>query len=1054
MPKFSIIIPTYNVEAYIDECLESVARQTYDDFEVIVVNDKSSDKSEQIAQRRAKADQRFRVVTHDINRGLHRARMTGVAEATGDFALFLDADDVLEDEGVLLQLSQLVDATEPDVLRFGLRAVATDGMSDEAAEGFTSWSNAWSETLPGEGMARLVFDARAGYGICWHMSHRLFKTAVLKAAFAAMSDQRLERAEDAYEYFVLTTFVEREVCASEIMGYRYRMGAGVTNAHDLSCERFAREVRAMRACYDAAFDYARTLGNEEYLVYARGLKYKLVESAANMWNERIVEADRDAAAQEFVSIVGAGEAGHEFWRFVRDTAYGPVTSGVLPAKDHPLFAFVELARSTEDFQSDDPDVRGRYRAMQSVANDHMKSIYRGLSARERDNEQIRIFVTTHKHVDAPPSGVFQTVQVGPGLKSHRFLDAFHDDDGQNISHLNNKYCELTTQYWAWKNVDADYVGFCHYRRYFSFVNPYFPENPFGEIIDDFIDATAVERYGFDDETVRRCVEGFDVITTGFHDLREFPVEFVGEEGTPRSQWQAAPRLHDDDLELMVNIVHQMQPEYALDMDAFLNGHLACFCNMYIMRQSIFHEYCEWLFPLLEEFCARRDMSLYSHESLRTPGHLAERLFNVYYLHALRTGVGWRTKQLQCVHFEHPDRAYNYINSVCEWRNDLLPSRVVPIVLAADDNYVPMLTTTILSILQNAAKDRFYDIVVFEKDIPPRRKDEIVRFFSNFPNASIRFHNVWRQVTEYHLATSNDHISIETYYRFLIQDVLPGYDKVVYLDSDLVVTGDVAQLFDTDVEGMLLAATDDIDFVGSVCGADPARAAYTRDVLKLVNPYAYFQAGVLVLNTAELRRLHTVGEWLEIAARGGFIYDDQDILNAECQGRVVRLEPEWNVTHNCDGRVENVYSFAPAAMFDAYQDARNHPQVIHYAGYEKPWTWLRCEFAQVYWTYARQIPFYEELIDRVAQKSDERHDEWLALQRALEEERERNAIVLPPKAIGEKNPLRYVVDPIAPLGSRRRETLKRLGRRFNEWRGHVVSVEDPEPNLDEENTDEE
>ena len=67
-----------------------------------------------------------------------------------------------------------------------------------------------------------------------------------------------------------------------------------------------------------------------------------------------------------------------------------------------------------------------------------------------------------------------------------------------------------------------------------------------------------------------------------------------------------------------------------------------------------------------------------------------------------------------------------------------------------------------------------------------------------------------------------------------------------------------------------------------------------------DPYNYFQAGVLVLNTCEMRRLHTIEEWLEIASNPNYIYNDQDILNAQCEGRVHYLDPAWNVMHDCGG----------------------------------------------------------------------------------------------------------------------------------------------------------
>ena len=136
------------------------------------------------------------------------------------------------------------------------------------------------------------------------------------------------------------------------------------------------------------------------------------------------------------------------------------------------------------------------------------------------NQRIRIFVTTHKNVSTFNSAIMQPVQVGLHNGSYRFPWAFHDDEGENISNRNPRYCELTTQYWAWKNIDADYYGFCHYRRYFDFSETVHEENAFGEIMDDYISVKTAKEYGLDDDNIARVVRQYDVITTPFGDLDE------------------------------------------------------------------------------------------------------------------------------------------------------------------------------------------------------------------------------------------------------------------------------------------------------------------------------------------------------------------------------------------------------------------------------------------------------------------------------------------------------------------------------------------------------
>jgi lipopolysaccharide biosynthesis glycosyltransferase len=241
-------------------------------------------------------------------------------------------------------------------------------------------------------------------------------------------------------------------------------------------------------------------------------------------------------------------------------------------------------------------------------------------------------------------------------------------------------------------------------------------------------------------------------------------------------------------------------------------------------------------------------------------------------------------------------------------------------------------------------------------------------------------------------------------------LLPAYEKVLYLDSDLIVSGDVSVLYKTDLGDNLLAAARDIDYLGNLNMKDGKRLKYNEEILHMVNPYDYFQAGVLVLNTKAMRELMPMTRWLQIASNDEYIYNDQDVLNAACEGRVTYLDFSWNVMIDCAGRIGKVFSFAPADIYNAYLDSRRHELITHYAGFEKPWSMVGCDRSELYWQYARETPFYENLIGLMSGSS-----------------KKVSRSNMPPKAIGENNPIRKVVDPLMPLGTRRREVVKAVGR---------------------------
>ena len=114
--RISIIIPVYNVEPYIDRCLNSVVNQTYDNIEIIVVIDGSEDGSEKICIEYAERDDRIILIKQE-NRGLSAARNTGLSYVTGEYIMFVDSDDYVEKDFCVLPLQRLKE-TGSDIVSF------------------------------------------------------------------------------------------------------------------------------------------------------------------------------------------------------------------------------------------------------------------------------------------------------------------------------------------------------------------------------------------------------------------------------------------------------------------------------------------------------------------------------------------------------------------------------------------------------------------------------------------------------------------------------------------------------------------------------------------------------------------------------------------------------------------------------------------------------------------------------------------------------------------------------------------------------------------------
>lgn len=572
-----------------------------------------------------------------------------------------------------------------------------------------------------------------------------------------------------------------------------------------------------------------------------------------------------------------------------------------------------------------------------------------------------------------------------------------DNTGDHISGRNREYCELTAQYWAWKNARADYYGFCHYRRYFSFAPGMLPQADCGCPVYPYLNRETEQTLCIKEAVGR--IQPYDfLIAKGIPVRSLFAKDVV-------SHYNSAPGLHGRDLELFTKILCEKYPHLRAAAQAYLKGDLFYPCNMFIMKRGLFMEYAGMLFDTLTEFDRQADLSHYSREGRRTPGHLGERFAGIYYTW-IRQQETYRTGELQMVLFLHtqagwvqkavrdqagngrpgqfkqsgqtqgrtdsvqPGQVQKHQNSSdaenrrCGFQLKECPGSEIPIVLCAGQSYVPVLYTCVQSIVHTAGKNRRYHIFIFHTDI---RADAMETFADAWRQSSVRvtFVDVGPWITGYRLK-AKEHITSETFYRFLIPKLLKHDPKAVYLDADVIVCRDIADLYDLPLgEDDLTAAACDPDFIGQYNGGNPDTREYCKNVLRLKNPYQYAQAGVLVLNLEAMRAQISVRRLFCMAQRGNYQYSDQDILNIVCQGRIQKLDMAWNVLADTGGRLEQAIQYAPANMLEEYEQARKQPYIIHYAGSRKPWMEPGGDFAKEFWRVARMTPYYEQLLGQMA-----------------------------------------------------------------------------------------
>lgn len=223
---------------------------------------------------------------------------------------------------------------------------------------------------------------------------------------------------------------------------------------------------------------------------------------------------------------------------------------------------------------------------------------------------IKLFVCCHEQTTVPAHRLLCPLQVGAALNEKRFAGFAYDDEGENISSWNRYYCELTGHFWAYKNVQADYYGFFHHRRYL-----YPDEHASKPYIIRHKPNLGKLRY----DEFPALIERFDLILPCREEMC-VPV---------RSHYAKAHRM--EDLALAQQLVLAQYPQMRSALQAYLDGTACYFGNIFIMRREVFVDYCRWLFPLLADFDAA-----VADRPLRVDGYIAERLLGVYATYRQRT----------------------------------------------------------------------------------------------------------------------------------------------------------------------------------------------------------------------------------------------------------------------------------------------------------------------------------------------------------------------------------------------------------------------------------
>ena len=267
-----------------------------------------------------------------------------------------------------------------------------------------------------------------------------------------------------------------------------------------------------------------------------------------------------------------------------------------------------------------------------------------------------------------------------------------------------------------------------------------------------------------------------------------------------------------------------------------------------------------------------------------------------------------------------------------------PDNETPLVVAFTPNYFIPAATCLLSVFENTGPDEYFHIIcLLSEELPERLKQKIQRLGGG--RARFSFVNLHGKLSGIYV---DEKFTVAASYRLLLPDLLPEYDKVMYIDCDVAVRNNLAELYHS------VALGD--NYLAAVFEA-PMDFQEERHRKIGCDPLAYINSGFLIMNLALLRHDNMVEKFIEASKAGYIEFPDQDVLNQVCKNRIMGLPPY----HNCIRTFylpQYKHFFLRRYTQHDWEAILKHG-TVHYTG-AKPWNHFTVEF-QVWWQYYDRLP---------------------------------------------------------------------------------------------------
>lgn len=273
----SIVVPIYNIKDYLPKCLDSILHQTYKNYELILVDDGSTDGSSEICDLYAGGDPRIKVI-HKNNEGVSAARNDGINLSVGTYLSFIDGDDWIEPE-YLERLFNVIINNKADVAAVGFREVYADGSCKTK-----KICDSLEVLSPIEALNQAVDPVRPWVGYAWG---KLIKSSVIKEN-SVTYDQEISLCEDSLFNYNAFQCIERAVKVPDILYNYYIRNDSVTRTATVNYSIFRTKITALEK---ASFIVENFVGETFYYRINNALFSEIISYLAAMFSNKVYEKD-------------------------------------------------------------------------------------------------------------------------------------------------------------------------------------------------------------------------------------------------------------------------------------------------------------------------------------------------------------------------------------------------------------------------------------------------------------------------------------------------------------------------------------------------------------------------------------------------------------------------------------------------------------------------------------------------------------------------------------------------------------------------------------------